>query len=127
LTTPERTTLLIAEDDAGILELITFRLGLAEYEILKATNGAEALRLATEHVPDLAVLDIMMPELDGLEVTRRIRANEITSRMPVILLTANVQEEDVSRGFDAGADDYMKKPFSPQELLSRVQAILGRR
>jgi DNA-binding response OmpR family regulator len=73
------------------------------------------------------VLDVMMPKLDGYEVTTRLRQNESTRRVPVILLTARVQEADIARGFEAGADDYVKKPFSPQELGARVQAILGRR
>jgi DNA-binding response OmpR family regulator len=73
------------------------------------------------------VLDVMMPKLDGYEVTTRLRQNESTRRVPVILLTARVQEADIARGFEAGADDYVKKSFSPQELGARVQAILGRR
>jgi DNA-binding response OmpR family regulator len=77
--------------------------------------------------PDLAVIDVMMPRIDGYEATRQLRQHEETSRMPIILLTARVQEEDIARGFDAGADDYVKKPFSPQELGSRVHAVLGRR
>jgi DNA-binding response OmpR family regulator len=85
------------------------------------------LRLALERVPDLAVIEVMMPKLDGYEVTTRLRQNHATRRMPVILLTARVQEADIARGFEAGADDYVKKPFSPQELGARVQAILGRR
>jgi DNA-binding response OmpR family regulator len=73
------------------------------------------------------VLDVMMPKLDGFELTRRLRADESTWRMPIILLTARAQDADVQQGFDAGADDYIRKPFSPQELRARVQAILGRR
>jgi DNA-binding response OmpR family regulator len=73
------------------------------------------------------VLDVMMPKVDGYELTRRLRNNEATSRMPVILLTARAQEEDIARGFEAGADDYIRKPFSPQELRARVQTLLGRR
>jgi DNA-binding response OmpR family regulator len=118
---------LVADDDADILSLVSFRLERAGYEVLPAHDGEEALTLALERQPDLAVLDVMMPKLDGYEVTRRLRDNAATSRMPVILLTARVQEADITRGFDAGADDYIKKPFSPQELRARVQAILGRR
>jgi DNA-binding response OmpR family regulator len=73
------------------------------------------------------VLDVMMPKLDGFEVTRRLRAEEATSRMPIILLTAKAQDADLQQGFAAGADDYIRKPFSPDELRVRVQAILGRR
>jgi DNA-binding response OmpR family regulator len=118
---------LVADDDRDILDLLAFRLGRAGYEVVSASDGEEALRLATERRPDLAVLDVMMPKLDGYEVTRRMRADEATKRIPVILLTARVQEHDVARGFEVGADDYMKKPFSPAELRARVQAIIGRR
>jgi DNA-binding response OmpR family regulator len=122
-----RPLVLVADDDADIRALVTFRLERAGYDVVEASDGEEALRLAREQTPDLAVLDVMMPKLTGDEVTRRIRGDEATQRMPVILLTARVQEEDVARGFEAGADDYIKKPFSPQELRARVQAVLGRR
>ena len=123
----ERPIVLVADDDPDILELIAFRLERAGYDVVRATDGEQALQLATELHPDLAVLDVMMPKLTGYDVTRRIRADDATKRMPVILLTARVQEADVQRGFEAGADDYLRKPFSPQELRARVQAILGRR
>jgi DNA-binding response OmpR family regulator len=122
-----KSTVLVADDDRDILDLLAFRLGRAGYEVVSASDGEEALRLAVERKPDLAVLDVMMPKLDGYEVTRRMRADESTKRIPVILLTARVQEHDVARGFEVGADDYMKKPFSPAELRARVQAIIGRR
>jgi DNA-binding response OmpR family regulator len=118
---------LVADDDPDILALVRFRLERAGYDVLGASDGEEALRLALEHAPDLAVLDVMMPKLDGYEVTTRLRQNGATRRMPIILLTARVQEADTARGFEVGADDYVKKPFSPQELGARVQAILGRR
>jgi DNA-binding response OmpR family regulator len=118
---------LAADDDEDILELIVFRLERSGYTVLQARDGAEALELARRSRPDLAVLDVMMPKLDGFELTRRLREDESTSKMPIILLTARTQEADVERGFDAGADDYLRKPFSPQELRSRVEAILGRR
>jgi DNA-binding response OmpR family regulator len=123
----ERPVVLVADDDPDILQLVAFRLERAGYEVVQATDGEEALRAATELEPDLAVLDVMMPKLTGYDVTRRIRESDATKRMPVILLTARVQEADVARGFEAGADDYLRKPFSPQELGARVQAILGRR
>ena len=125
--TEARSVVLVADDDRDILDLLAFRLGRAGYEVVSASDGEEALRLAVERKPDLAVLDVMMPKLDGYEVTRRMRADESTKRIPVILLTARVQEHDVARGFEVGADDYMKKPFSPAELRARVQAIIGRR
>jgi DNA-binding response OmpR family regulator len=118
---------LAADDDEDILELIAFRLERSGYTVLRARDGEEALRVARETRPDLAVLDVMMPKLDGFELTRRLRADEATSKMPIILLTARAQDADVQTGFEAGADDYIRKPFSPQELRARVQAILGRR
>lgn len=118
---------LVADNDPDILALVSFRLERAGYDVVTASDGEEALRLTVERAPDLAVLDVMMPKLTGYDVTRAVRANEATARMPVILLTARVQEADVARGFEVGADDYLKKPFSPQELRARVQAALGRR
>lgn len=123
----DRPVVLVADDDPDILALVSFRLERAGYAVVRAQDGEEALRLATARPPDLAVLDVTMPRLDGYEVTSRLRRNQGTSRVPVILLTARVQEADIARGFEAGADDYVKKPFSPQELGARVQAILGRR
>jgi DNA-binding response OmpR family regulator len=118
--------ILIADDDPDILALVSFRLERAGYEVVQARNGEEAVQVALARRPDLAVIDVMMPRIDGYEATRQLRQQEETSRMPIILLTARVQEEDIARGFDAGADDYVRKPFSPQELRSRVQAALGR-
>jgi DNA-binding response OmpR family regulator len=122
-------TVLAADDNEDILALVAFRLERAGYRVLQARDGDEALRMAIDRRPDMVILDLMMPRLDGYEVTRRIRAadDEATRRMPVMLLTARAQEADVSRGFEAGADDYLRKPFSPQELLARVQAMLERR
>jgi DNA-binding response OmpR family regulator len=127
MTTATKPLVLVADDDRDILELVAFRLERAGYDVVTANDGAEALEVATDRGPALAVLDVMMPRLDGYEVTRRLRESSETERIPVILLTARVQESDVQRGFDAGADDYLKKPFSPQELRARVQAVLGRR
>ena len=123
----EPTVVLVADDDDDILALVTFRLERADHTVIQARDGEEALRMALEHRPQLAILDLMMPRLDGYEVTRGIRGDSTIADMPVVLLTARSQEADVARGFDVGADDYIRKPFSPQELLSRVQAILGRR
>jgi len=120
-------TVLVADDDEDILQLVSFRLERAGYTVVTAADGQQALAAARQHQPDLAVLDVMMPGLNGYEVTRQLRADPATAAIPVILLTARVQEADVSRGFEAGADDYLRKPFSPQELRSRVQAILARR
>ena len=123
----DRPLILVADDDGDIRELLRFRLSQAGYEVETAANGREALDLAIKLRPDLVILDVMMPILNGFEVTAAIRGNEDLADMPVMLLTARVQEEDVQRGFAAGADDYIKKPFSPDELRSRVKTILGRR
>jgi DNA-binding response OmpR family regulator len=120
-------TVLVADDDEDILELVAFRLERAGYEVITAGDGRQALAAIQEHLPDLAVLDVMMPGLSGYEVTQRMRGDDATRDIPVILLTARVQEADVARGFEAGADDYMRKPFSPRELRSRVEAIFTRR
>ena len=125
--TDEAPVVLAADDDEDILALVTFRLERSGYVVLQARDGEEALELARERTPDLAVLDVMMPKIDGLELTRRLRAEERTSRMPIILLTARAQDTDVQQGFEAGADDYIRKPFSPRELKARVEAMLGRR
>lgn len=117
---------LVADDDRDILSLVTFRLERSGYRVVQASDGAEALELAREEAPDLAVLDLMMPRLTGLEVTRALRDDERTRSVPVILLTARVQESDVQAGLDAGATEYVKKPFSPQELRDRVDALLER-
>jgi DNA-binding response OmpR family regulator len=118
---------LVADDDEDILGLVSFRLERSGYEVAAAKDGEEALRLARKLSPALVVLDVMMPRLDGYEVARRLREDEATRGIPVILLTALAQEADVARGFESGADDYLRKPFSPQELAARVQAVLGRR
>jgi DNA-binding response OmpR family regulator len=117
---------LVADDDPDILALVRFRLERDGYEVLSAPDGETALDLALARTPDLALLDVMMPRLDGYEVTRRLREHGPTTTIPIILLTARVQEPDLERGFEAGADDYVTKPFSPQALGERVQAALGR-
>ncbi|MGH2920477.1 MAG: response regulator transcription factor [Gaiellaceae bacterium] len=122
-----RPLVLVADDDEDILTLVAFRLERAGCEIVKARTGDEALRIALEQVPDLAVLDVMMPGLDGYEVTRELRRTESTNLMPVILLTARAQEADVARGMAAGADDYVRKPFDARDLRERVKRLLGPR
>ena len=120
-----RPLVLVADDDPDILALVRFRLERDGYEVLSAPDGETALDLAMARTPDLAVLDVMMPRLDGYEVTRKLREHGPTTTIPIILLTARVQEPDLERGFEAGADDYVTKPFSPQALGERVQAALG--
>jgi DNA-binding response OmpR family regulator len=120
-----RPLILVADDDPDILALVRFRLERDGYEVLSAPDGETALDLALARTPDLAVLDVMMPRLDGYELTRRLREHGPTTGIPIILLTARVQEPDLERGFEAGADDYVTKPFSPQALGERIQAALG--
>ena len=122
-----RPVVLVADDDPDILALVRFRLERDGYEVLSAPDGETALDLALARTPDLALLDVMMPRLDGYEVTRRLRRHGPTTAIPIILLTARVQEPDVALGTEAGADDYVTKPFSPQALGARVQAALGAR
>jgi DNA-binding response OmpR family regulator len=117
---------LVADDDPDIRSLVTLRLERSGYEVIAAGDGEQALAAALERAPDLALLDVMMPKLDGYEVTIRLRQEEATRHLPVILLTARVQETDIARGVEAGADDYVKKPFSTTELRDRIQAVLGR-
>lgn len=117
---------LIADDDIDILDLVQFRLEQTGYDTVIAADGEEALRLVRERSPDVCVLDVLMPKLDGLEVLKAMRRDERTRRIPVLILTATVQDRDVARGFGAGADDYLGKPFSPRELQARVAALLRR-
>jgi DNA-binding response OmpR family regulator len=124
--TERRPLVLVADDDPDIRSLVTLRLEKSGYEVVAAGDGEQALATALERIPDVALLDVMMPKLDGYEVTERLREQDETRHLPVILLTARVQEADIARGVEAGADDYVKKPFSTGELRDRVQALLGR-
>jgi DNA-binding response OmpR family regulator len=119
--------ILVADDEPDVLQLVLYRLRYSGYGAVGAQDGEEALQLVRDRSPDLVVLDVMMPKLDGYELTRRLRAQEQTRGIPIILLTARAQESDVASGFDAGADDYLRKPFNPDELVARVRAVLGRR
>jgi DNA-binding response OmpR family regulator len=119
-------TVLLAEDDADIRFLVTFKLKKAGHQVRAFGDGLSAMADAREHPPDLAVLDIMMPGMSGLEVCRELRKDPATAKVPVILLTALAQEADVTAGFAAGADDYIVKPFSPRDFTMRVQAVLAR-
>jgi DNA-binding response OmpR family regulator len=114
---------LVADDDDDILLLVTTRLTRDGYDVVSARNGVEALALAQEHEPRVAVLDVGMPGLDGIEVLTAIRGTAALKRTRVLLLTAKAQESDVRRGYDAGADAYVKKPFSPAELAGRVREL----
>jgi len=115
---------LVADDDEDILLLVTTRLRRDGFEIVSASSGDEALALARERRPVLAVLDIGMPGLDGVQVLEHIRADDDLRGIRVLLLTAKAQESDVRRGFDAGADGYVKKPFSAAEVSARVRELV---
>lgn len=119
-------TILVIEDEKDILDLEKYNLEQAGFKVLTAVNGLEGLNLAQTQDPDLIVLDLMLPGLDGKEVCRRVRGNEATRNIPVIMLTAKVEEIDLIIGFEIGADDYMTKPFSPRELVLRIKAVLKR-
>lgn len=120
------TKVLIAEDDEEIRELITFKLQSAGFEVHGVTDGESAVAMAETLLPDLVILDWMMPRMTGLEACAALRKNPKFGSLPIVLLTAKVQEIDVERGFSTGVDDYIVKPFSPRELLHRVEALLVR-
>jgi pilus assembly protein CpaE len=118
--------LLIVDDDLDTLKLVGTTLERQNFEILAAKDGVQALQMAREHKPDLIILDVMMPNMDGYEVTRQLRADPETSGIPIILFTAKAQVGDKVEGLDAGADDYLTKPTHPAELVARVRAVLKR-
>ena len=118
--------ILIADDEPNQLELMSFNLSNAGYSIIKATNGKEAIELIENHSPDLIILDWMMPKMSGIDVCRTLRSRPETKQIPIIILSARSEDSDKSLGLDTGADDYISKPFSPKELISRVKALLRR-
>lgn len=118
--------ILIVDDEPDVLELVEYNLRKAGFEVVTATNGAEALKEARDARPDLIVLDVMMPEIDGLEVSKLLRGDASISDVPIIMLTAKAGEIDRVLGLELGADDYLTKPFSPRELLLRIKNLLGR-
>lgn len=122
----ESQTILVADDEDDILKLVRFGLERDGHRVVMASDGAGALEAVRAELPALCVLDVMMPKLSGLEVLQRLREDPRTAEVRVILLTARGREADVDRGFELGADDYVTKPFSPQELRRRVRAVLGR-
>ena len=117
---------LVADDDEDIRAYLDITLGLAGFDVIEARDGVEAFEVARSRVPDVVVLDVMMPRMDGIETLRRIRDDARTSNLPVILLTAKVQRQDTIDGLDAGADDYVAKPFDAEELVARIRAALRR-
>jgi len=118
--------ILVVEDEADIRGLVSLHLERAGFRVRAAATGAEALRAVRARRPDLVVLDLMLPEVDGLEVCRRLRADRATAGLPILMLTAKADEVDRVVGLEVGADDYVVKPFSPRELVARVRAVLRR-
>jgi two-component system phosphate regulon response regulator PhoB len=118
--------ILAVDDDPDILKLLQYNLEKEGFSVITAANGQEALRLVRSQPPQAIILDLMLPEVDGLEVCRQIRRDEALSRIPILMLTAKGEEVDRVVGFELGADDYITKPFSPRELVLRVKAILKR-
>ena len=116
---------LCADDDEDILSLVSLRLERAGFQVATATDGDEAVEIARSRRPALAVLDVMMPKRTGYEVLAELRGDEALRAMKVILLSARVQEGDVARGMDAGADAYLTKPFKAQDLVAKVEELLG--
>ena len=125
--TEQKKTVLVVEDEEDILALLHFNLIKAGYEVVCAARGEEALTAIAAGTPDLMLLDLMLPGIDGLEICRRLRDDPATGEIPIIMLTARGEEEDVVRGLDLGADDYVTKPFSIKVLLARIQSVLRRR
>jgi DNA-binding response OmpR family regulator len=119
-------TVLVADDDRDVQNLVRFRLEREGVRVVTAADGEAALQLAREQRPDVCILDVMMPKLNGFEVLKELRDDEATAGIRVILLTARSGESDVDQAFDVGADDYVTKPFNPQELRQRVRAQLSR-
>lgn len=119
--------ILVVDDEDDILELIRYNLSREGYEIITAISGEDALRLVETELPDLMVLDLMLPGVDGLEVTKRIRSRNEGATLPIVMLTAKGEEADVVTGLELGADDYVTKPFSPRILIARIRSVLRRR
>ncbi|MCS7282202.1 MAG: response regulator [Anaerolineae bacterium] len=120
------TRILVAEDERDIRELIAFTLRFAGFDVILATNGAEAVELAEANPPDLIILDVRMPKMSGYEACRRLKENPRTSSVPVVFLSAKGQDSEIQQGLASGADEYILKPFAPDELIQQVRDILNR-
>jgi len=125
--TMAKQKILIVDDEEDILELLQYNLTREGSVVISATSGEKAIKKATAETPDLIFLDLMLPGIDGLEVTRQLKKKDITSDIPIIMLTAKGEEADIVTGLELGADDYITKPFSPRVVLARAKAVLRRR
>jgi DNA-binding response OmpR family regulator len=121
-----KTVVLIADDEPSTVAMLSSHLRSGGHSVLEASDGDQAWELAHEHLPHLVILDVMMPGMSGLDAARALRKDSNMDGLPIIMLTARAQESDIEQGFEAGADDYIVKPFSPRELASRVSAVLAR-
>ena len=117
--------ILVVDDEVYIVHILDFSLGMEGYEVVTALDGEQALEKVAQQKPDLIVLDIMMPKLDGYETCKALKSKDETKDIPVILLSAKGRNVDQKTGFEVGADDYITKPFSPRKLVERINAILG--
>jgi len=122
-----RDQILVVDDEEDILELVRFNLSKEGYQVICAATGEKAVEIARAELPDLMVLDLMLPGMDGLEVTKFLKNNPETQHIPIVMLTAKGEESDVVTGLELGADDYVAKPFSPRILLARMKAVLRRK
>ncbi len=120
------STILLVEDDPDIQHLVSYKLGRAGLDVIAVTDGIAALREARARRPDLVLLDVRLPRMSGLEICRELRAGAVTARTPIIMLTARARPQDIEQAYAAGATDYVVKPFSPRDLLARVEHALAR-
>ncbi|WP_375293437.1 phosphate regulon transcriptional regulator PhoB [Novosphingobium sp. G106] len=121
-----KPSILVVEDDLALCELLTWNLGAEGYDVRSTGDGEEALLMVREQAPDAIILDWMVEQVPGIEVCRQLRKDKSTARVPILMLTARGEEEDRIRGLKTGADDYVTKPFSPRELMARVEALIRR-
>jgi len=122
----KKATILVIDDEKDLIELVRYNLEKDGFDVIAATDGQSGLDVVKKHRPDLVVLDLMMPGVDGLQICKQLRADPRTGRIPVIMLTAKATEADRIVGLELGADDYITKPFSPREVVARVKAVLRR-
>jgi len=120
------TVILVIEDEADIRELVEYNLKREGYQVISARSGLDGLKLAEQKMPTLVLLDLMLPDVDGLTVCRRLKSTPATQKIPVVMLTAKTEEADIVSGLEVGADDYITKPFSPRVLIARLRAVLRR-
>ena len=121
-----KTHILVVEDEEDILELVSYNLNKEGYQVTRAMSGEKALQSVDDDPPNLILLDLMLPEIDGLEVCRRLKGDSETATIPIVMLTAKGEESDIVAGLELGADDYIAKPFSPKVLIARIRAVLRR-